>query len=73
MQLSVRGGEGNEGPNGGINGDLIGVVIEEIAHEDFVRDGQNVLIIYWLLSIWCMVIPLLKYHALQVGQRLKYS
>ena len=41
MQLSVRG-EGNEGPNGGINGDLI-VVIEEIPHEDFVRDGQNVL------------------------------
>ena len=41
MQLSVRG-EGNEGPNGGINGDLI-VVIDEIPHEDFVRDGQNVL------------------------------
>ena len=71
MQLSVRG-EGNEGPNGGINGDLI-VVIEEIPHEDFVRDGQNVL--YNLLvsfPIWCMEIPLLKYQPLQERQKSKY-
>lgn len=41
MQLQVRG-EGNDGPMGGVAGDLI-VLIEEIAHEDLIRDGQNVL------------------------------
>lgn len=41
MQLQVRG-EGNEGPMNGVAGDLI-VLIEEIPHENLVRDGQNVL------------------------------
>lgn len=41
MQLSVRG-EGNEGPFGGVPGDLL-VVIEEEPHDHLVRDGQNVL------------------------------
>lgn len=41
MQLQVRG-EGNEGPMGGVSGDLI-VAIEEIQDENLVRDGQNVL------------------------------
>lgn len=42
MQLSMQG-QGNSAPGGlGPNGDLI-VLIEEIAHEDFIRDGKNVL------------------------------
>lgn len=41
MQLSVRG-EGNEGPMGGVAGDLI-VLIEEEQHPHLVRDGQNIL------------------------------
>ena len=41
MQLQVRG-EGNEGPMNGMAGDLI-VLIEEKAHDDLVRDGQNVM------------------------------
>lgn len=41
MQLQVRG-EGNEGPMDGMAGDLI-VLIEELPHENLVRDGQNVL------------------------------
>lgn len=41
MQLQVRG-EGNEGPMGGIAGDLI-VAIEEVQDENLIRDGQNVL------------------------------
>ena len=41
MQLQVRG-EGNEGPLGGRAGDMI-VVIEEIADDHLVRDGNNVL------------------------------
>lgn len=39
MQLSVRG-KGNAGPRNGINGDLI-IVIEEIPHESFSREGVN--------------------------------
>ncbi|HTL80246.1 MAG TPA: molecular chaperone DnaJ [Bacteroidia bacterium] len=39
IQLSVSG-KGNAAPRGGIPGDLI-VVIEEIPHEKFTRDGNN--------------------------------
>ncbi|MEQ9188027.1 MAG: molecular chaperone DnaJ [Cryomorphaceae bacterium] len=39
MQLSVRG-KGNDGPMGGPAGDLL-IVIEEIPHEHFSRDGSN--------------------------------
>lgn len=38
-QLSVRG-EGHAAPQGGINGDLL-VIVEELAHEEFKRDGNN--------------------------------
>lgn len=41
MQLSVRG-KGNAGKAGGPSGDLI-IVIEEIAHEEFVRDNNNII------------------------------
>lgn len=40
MQLSVSG-KGNAGPFNGIAGDLL-VVIEEVAHEELRRDGQNI-------------------------------
>ncbi len=40
MQLSLRG-KGNDGPKGGVPGDLL-VVIEEVKSDDLVRDGQNV-------------------------------
>ncbi len=39
MQLSVRG-KGNDGPMGGPAGDLL-VLIEEVPHEHFSRDGNN--------------------------------
>lgn len=39
MQLSMRG-QGNAGPNGGVNGDLI-IQIEEIQHELFERQDNN--------------------------------
>jgi molecular chaperone DnaJ len=39
MQLSLRG-KGNEGPFGGVPGDLI-IVVEEVPHEHLIRDGQN--------------------------------
>lgn len=39
MQLSVRG-KGNDGPMGGPAGDLL-VLIEELSHEEFARDGSN--------------------------------
>lgn len=39
MQLSLRG-KGNEGPFGGIAGDLI-MVVEEVPHESLQRDGQS--------------------------------
>ena len=41
IQLSV-GGKGNAAPRGGVPGDLI-VQIEEIAHDELVREGTNVL------------------------------
>ncbi len=41
MQLAVQG-KGNMPPGGGIPGDLL-VVIEEIEHEELVREGNNVL------------------------------
>ncbi|MFP4470938.1 MAG: molecular chaperone DnaJ [Bacteroidales bacterium] len=41
MQLSVSG-KGNAGARGGLNGDLI-VLIEEIEHDDLVRDGNNLI------------------------------
>jgi molecular chaperone DnaJ len=41
MQLSM-GGKGNAGPRGGIPGDLI-ILIEEQEHENFERDGQNLI------------------------------
>ena len=40
MQLKVQG-EGNEGPFGGINGDLL-VLIQEEKHEELIRDGINI-------------------------------
>lgn len=46
MQLSVSG-KGNAAPRGGINGDLL-VLIEEIPHEEFQRDHQN---LHYTLSI----------------------
>lgn len=41
MQLSMRG-KGNAGKAGGPAGDLL-IVIEETVHEDFIRDGNNVI------------------------------
>jgi molecular chaperone DnaJ len=41
MQLSLRG-KGNAGRRGGINGDLY-ILISEISHDDFSRDGENLL------------------------------
>lgn len=41
MQLSVSG-KGNAGARGGISGDLI-VLIEEIPHEELIRDGSNLI------------------------------
>ena len=41
MQLSIRG-KGNAGRRGGPNGDLL-IIIEEKPHEDFKRDGRNLL------------------------------
>lgn len=46
MQLSVSGG-GNAAPDGGIPGDLI-VVIEEIKHELFERDGNNLFLEHYI-------------------------
>ena len=40
MQLSMRG-KGNAGKSGGSAGDLL-IVIEEIEHDDFIRDGNNI-------------------------------
>jgi molecular chaperone DnaJ len=39
MQLNVRG-EGNGAPIGGVAGDLL-VVVEEISHKEFQRNGKN--------------------------------
>jgi molecular chaperone DnaJ len=41
MQLSMSG-KGNAGPRSGIPGDLI-ILVEEQEHEDFERDGQNLI------------------------------
>ena len=41
MQLSMRG-KGNAGKNGGSAGDLL-INIEEKTHDDFVRDGKNII------------------------------
>ena len=46
MQLSMRG-KGNAAPNGGVNGDLI-VLVEEIDHPIFERDGNNLYINYYI-------------------------
>jgi molecular chaperone DnaJ len=46
MQLNVNG-KGNDGPGGGSPGDLI-VLIEEIAHEELSREGNNVHYNLWL-------------------------
>ncbi|PKP19691.1 MAG: molecular chaperone DnaJ [Bacteroidetes bacterium HGW-Bacteroidetes-19] len=46
MQLSMRE-KGNAAPRGGINGDLI-VLIEEIEHELFERDGNNLYLNYFI-------------------------
>jgi len=46
MQLSMRE-KGNAAPRGGINGDLI-VAIEEIPHETFERDGNNLYLNYYI-------------------------
>ena len=39
MQITVRG-EGHSAPRGGVNGDLL-LVIDEVSHSQFKRDGQN--------------------------------
>ena len=39
MQITVRG-EGHAAPQGGVNGDLL-VVINEVAHPQLQRDGNN--------------------------------
>ena len=46
MQLTVHG-KGNAAPNGGMNGDLL-VVIEEVEHEIFERDGNNLYLNYYI-------------------------
>jgi len=46
MQLSING-KGNDGPGGGSAGDLI-VLVEEIPHEELVREGNNVHYNLWL-------------------------
>jgi molecular chaperone DnaJ len=46
MQLTMRE-KGNAAPRGGINGDLI-VAIEEIPHEIFERDGNNLYLNYYI-------------------------
>jgi molecular chaperone DnaJ len=46
MQLSMRE-KGNAAPKGGINGDLI-VAIEEIPHETFEREGNNLYLNYYI-------------------------
>ncbi len=46
MQMSITGG-GNVAPNGGMAGDLI-VLMEEIKHELFERDGNNLYLEYYI-------------------------
>ena len=46
MQLNIRD-KGNAAPRGGINGDLL-VVVEEIPHETFEREGNNLYLNYYI-------------------------
>ncbi|MDD2621711.1 MAG: molecular chaperone DnaJ [Bacteroidales bacterium] len=46
MQLSING-KGNAAPNHGINGDLF-VLIEEIPHDLFERDGNNIYLEHYI-------------------------
>jgi molecular chaperone DnaJ len=46
MQLNMRS-KGNAAPNGGINGDLI-VAIEELDHDSFEREGNNLYLNYYI-------------------------
>jgi molecular chaperone DnaJ len=46
MQLSIRE-KGNASPKGGVNGDLL-VVIDEIPHDTFERDGNNLYLNYFI-------------------------
>ncbi|TND09053.1 MAG: chaperone protein DnaJ [Bacteroidetes bacterium] len=46
IQLSMNG-KGNAGPRGGIPGDLV-IAIEEVEHEHFTRDGNNLLYEHYL-------------------------
>jgi molecular chaperone DnaJ len=46
MQITMRG-KGNAGKRGGPPGDLI-ILIEELAHTEFERDGENVIHELWL-------------------------
>jgi len=46
MQLNLSG-KGNAAPNGGVNGDLL-IVIDEIEHDIFERDGNNLYINYYI-------------------------
>jgi molecular chaperone DnaJ len=46
MQLSMRG-KGNAGKNGGPAGDLL-ITIEELPHEQFTRDGMNIIHEYFI-------------------------
>lgn len=46
MQLSVSG-KGNAGPGGGVPGDLL-VLVEQVEHEELVREENNVVYQLWL-------------------------
>jgi len=46
MQLNLSG-KGNAAPNGGVNGDLL-IVIDEIEHDIFERDGNNLYVNYYI-------------------------
>ncbi|MDL2231044.1 molecular chaperone DnaJ, partial [Bacteroidales bacterium OttesenSCG-928-L19] len=46
MQLTMKG-KGNAAPNGGINGDLF-IAIEEIPHQIFEREGNNIFLNYYI-------------------------
>jgi molecular chaperone DnaJ len=46
MQLSMRD-KGNAAPKGGINGDLL-VVIEEVPHDTFEREANNLYLNYYI-------------------------
>jgi molecular chaperone DnaJ len=46
MQLSIRD-KGNAAPRGGVNGDLL-VIVEEISHDTFEREGNNLYLNYYI-------------------------